>query len=142
MARRVGLARALLGDPQLVVLDEPTSGLDPVGRREVKDLVIELGASGKTVLMSSHLLAEVEDTCSRVAVLVQGRIRAEGALSDLLAAPGRATRFEAEGLPETAVPQVLDALRALGAERVKAGKPTRQLEEFFLGLLDGAEDRA
>ena len=101
MARRVGLAQALLNDPALVVLDEPTSGLDPIGRREVKDLILDLGRMGKTVLLSSHLLAEVSDVCTRVAILAGGRVRAEGRLADLLEERDR-VRFTAAGLPEEA----------------------------------------
>ena len=102
MARRVGIAQALLNDPEFVVLDEPTSGLDPVGRREVKDLVRGLGAEGRTVLLSSHRLAEAEDVCTRVAILAGGRVRAEGRLSDLLERRD-AVRFTATGLaPERA----------------------------------------
>ncbi|MBQ7667002.1 MAG: ABC transporter ATP-binding protein [Kiritimatiellae bacterium] len=135
MARRVGLARALLNDPDFVVLDEPTSGLDPVGRREVKDLVRGLGAEGRTVLMSSHLLAEVQDVCSRVAVLVRGLVRAEGSLPGLLEMRSGPVRFDAEGLPEEKTGAACDALRALGAASVAASRPTRQLEDFFLELL-------
>jgi ABC-2 type transport system ATP-binding protein len=84
MMRRVALAQALINDPQLLILDEPTSGLDPVGRRQVKDLIIALGRRQKTILLTSHLLAEVEDVCTRIAILFNGRIHAEGRVQDLL----------------------------------------------------------
>ena len=135
MARRVGLARALLNDPELVILDEPTSGLDPVGRRDVKDLVKALGGEGRTVLLSSHLLSEVQDVCTRVAVLVHGRIRAEGALPGLLETPGGAVRFDAEGLPPEKIPAAREALLALGAKSVGESRRTLPLEDFFLSLL-------
>lgn len=141
MARRVGLARALVGDPELVVLDEPTSGLDPVGRREVKDLVKALGGEGRTVLLSSHLLSEVQDVCTRVAVLVRGRVRAEGALPALLEKPGRGVRFDAAGLPPEKNAEARAALLALGAESVEESRPTVALEDFFLSLVgDAAEE--
>ena len=136
MARRVGLAQALLNDPALVVLDEPTSGLDPIGRREVKDLILDLGRMGKTVLLSSHLLAEVSDVCTRVAILAGGRVRAEGRLADLLEERDR-VRFTAAGLPEAAVPRVKDALSAAGASSVSVDHPAATLEDYFLGVVGG-----
>ena len=142
MARRVGLARALLNDPELVVLDEPTSGLDPVGRREVKDLVKALGGEGRTVLLSSHLLSEVQDVCTRVAVLVRGRIRAEGALPGLLETPGEGVRFDVSGLAPEKVGEARAALFALGASSVEESPRTIPLEDFFLSLLREPEDAA
>ena len=136
MARRVGLAQALLNDPALVVLDEPTSGLDPIGRREVKDLILDLGRMGKTVLLSSHLLAEVSDVCTRVAILAGGRVRAEGRLADLLEERDR-VRFTAAGLPEAAVPRMRDALAAAGASSVSVDHPAATLEDYFLGVVGG-----
>ena len=85
MLQRAGLAQALIGDPELVVLDEPQSGLDPVGRRQVRDLIRELKSEGRTVFFSSHVLADVELVCDRVALLVGGRLRSAGALDELLA---------------------------------------------------------
>ncbi|HIL69516.1 MAG TPA: ABC transporter ATP-binding protein, partial [Verrucomicrobia bacterium] len=87
MQRRIGLAQALINDPDLVILDEPTSGLDPIGCREVKDLILALAARGKTVILSSHLLADVEDVCDRVVIYYGGRIQAQGTLNELLAKP-------------------------------------------------------
>ena len=84
MSRRIGLAQALINDPDFLILDEPTSGLDPIGTRQVKDLILELGKRGKTILLSSHLLADVEDVCDRMVMLYAGRIRAQGTVDDLL----------------------------------------------------------
>ena len=137
MARRVGLAQALVNDPAFVVLDEPTSGLDPIGRREVKDLIVELGRMGKTVLLSSHLLAEVSDVCTRVAILAGGRVRAEGRLADLLEERDR-VRFTAAGLPDAAVPRVKDAIVAAGAASVSVDHPAATLEDYFLDVVGGA----
>src|SRR5438445_7970758 len=87
MQRRIGLAQALINDPDLVILDEPTAGLDPIGCREVKDLILELARRGKTVILSSHLLSDVEDVCDRVVIYYGGRIQAAGPLKELLAKP-------------------------------------------------------
>src|SRR6516162_9818098 len=81
MQRRIGLAQALINDPDLIILDEPTAGLDPIGCREVKDLIIELARRGKTVILSSHLLADVEDVCNRVVIYYRGKVQASGPLS-------------------------------------------------------------
>src|SRR5205085_6225842 len=87
MQRRIGLAQALINDPDLVILDEPTAGLDPIGCREVKDLILALAQRGKTIILSSHLLADVEDVCDRVVIYYGGRIQAYGPLKQLLARP-------------------------------------------------------
>ena len=84
MARRIGLAQALINDPELILLDEPTSGLDPIGTREMKDLILRLKDQGKTVLMSSHLLADVQDVCDRIAILHQGELKELGRVDTLL----------------------------------------------------------
>ena len=84
MTRRIGLAQALINDPELIVLDEPTTGLDPIGTREMKDLILKLRDEGKTVLMCSHLLADVQDVCDRVAILYQGELKEMGRVDSLL----------------------------------------------------------
>ena len=84
MARRIGLAQAMINDPEFLILDEPTSGLDPLGCKEVKDLILMLKKRGKTVLVTSHLLSDVEDVCDRVIILFGGQIRAQGTMNDLL----------------------------------------------------------
>ena len=87
MQQRAGLAQAILNDPELVILDEPTSALDPLGRREVREIVAGLKAQGKTVLLNSHLLGEIEMTCDQVAILKRGEVVRLGKIDDLLAAP-------------------------------------------------------
>ena len=84
MARRIGLAQALINDPELLILDEPTTGLDPIGTRQIKDLIIKLAERGKTILLCSHLLADVEDVCDRIAILYGGKIQTQGQVKDLL----------------------------------------------------------
>lgn len=85
MTRRIGLAQALINDPELIILDEPTTGLDPIGTREMKDLIIRLKEQGKTVLMCSHLLADVQDVCDRIGILYQGEMKELGRVDTLLA---------------------------------------------------------
>jgi ABC-2 type transport system ATP-binding protein len=142
MQRRIGLAQALINDPDLVILDEPTSGLDPIGCREVKDLILALAARGKTVILSSHLLADVEDVCNRVVIYYGGKIQAMGSLKELLAAPDR-IRITAPILPRDTLERVLEILRrevAQGGEGdVRLDTPTQNLESYFLGVVARAK---
>lgn len=135
MARRIGLAQAMINDPSFLILDEPTSGLDPLGCREVKDLILTLKRRGKTVLVTSHLLSDVEDVCDRVIILYGGRIRAEGALDDLLAV-GDAQRITIPTLPPAAMEKLLALLREnLHGEEFRIDRPRRSLEQFFLDVI-------
>src|SRR5436309_7986267 len=93
MRQRLGIAAALLRQPRLLLLDEPTTGLDPAGMRDMRDLVRRLAGEGITVLLSSHLLGEVEELCNRVAIIRSGRIVYEGSLQELLATAGTAYRL-------------------------------------------------
>src|SRR5204863_3403739 len=110
MQRRIGLAQALINDPDLVMLDEPTSGLDPIGCREVKDLILALARRGKTVILSSHLLADVEDVCDRVVIYYGGRIHAMGTLKELLAKPD-SIRITAPVLSRQTMERVLTLIK-------------------------------
>ena len=130
MARRVGLAQALLNDPEIVVLDEPTSGLDPIGRYDVKQLVKELAKQGKTVLLSSHLLSEIEDVCTSVIILSQGKIIAQGDLYKILADQSR-VQLSIDGMDLSALPKIAEQITAAGG-KYKAGHPRMPLEEYFL----------
>ncbi len=134
MARRVGLAQALVNAPGLLILDEPTSGLDPIGSREVKDMVCALARGGVTVLMTSHLLADVEDVCDRVAILERGVLRAEGKIAELLRQPD-AVRFEVEGLDEPDAAAVRAELEARTGRRVRQEYPAMSLERYFLQVV-------
>ena len=135
MARRIGLAQAMINDPAFLILDEPTSGLDPLGCREVKDLILALKKRGKTVLITSHLLSDVEDICDRVIILYGGQIRAEGALDELLAVSDK-TRILTPQLPKAAMDKMLEILREnLDGENFKIDHPRRTLEEFFLDVI-------
>ena len=110
MVQRVGIAQALLGDPELLVLDEPTSGLDPAGRKDVRDLILALKAAGKTIFLSSHILSEVEHVCDRVIIINRGRVVREGALHEILD-DGDRVEILVDQLPET----VEQAVRQMGA---------------------------
>ena len=135
MARRVGLAQALVNAPELLVLDEPTSGLDPIGCREVKDLVCALAKSGVTVLMTSHLLADVEDVCDRVAILERGVLRAEGKIAELLRQP-EAVRFQVEGVDDAAAAALREELERRVGRRVQQDYPAMSLEAYFLQVVN------
>src|SRR5436853_5251886 len=125
MQRRIGLAQALINDPDLVILDEPTSGLDPIGCREVKDLILALARRGKTVILSSHLLADVENVCDRVVIYYGGKIQAQGTLNDLLSNRD-AVRITTPPLSRETMQQVLDVIRRDVAEdKVRIDNPTQ-----------------
>jgi len=139
MQRRIGLAQALINDPDLLILDEPTSGLDPIGCREVKDLILALAQRGKTVILSSHLLADVEDVCDRVVIYYGGRIQAMGTLQELLAAPDQ-LRITAPLLPRATLERVLEIIRKdVAADHVRIDTPTQNLESYFLGVVQKAK---
>ena len=138
MARRLGLAQALVNDPELLILDEPTSGLDPIGTKQVKDLILELGRRGKTILLTSHLLADVEDVCDRMVILYGGKIRAAGTSTELLA-DSRHTLIRTPRLDEAAIRAVDEALhrsQGVGIERVES--PRQTLEQLFLDIVEKA----
>jgi ABC-2 type transport system ATP-binding protein len=99
MVQRLGVAQALLGDPELLVLDEPTSGLDPAGRKEVRDLILALKAEGKTIFLSSHILSEVEQICDRVIILDRGHMVRSGTMQEMLAEDNR-VEIIVDQLPE------------------------------------------
>jgi len=142
MQRRIGLAQALINDPALVILDEPTSGLDPIGCREVKDLILALARRGKTVILSSHLLADVEDVCDRVVIYYGGKIQAMGTLKELLASPD-AIRITTPALPRPTMEKVLELIRKdVTEDKVRIDTPTQNLEAYFLNIVQKARQAA
>ncbi|MCX7722011.1 MAG: ABC transporter ATP-binding protein [Verrucomicrobiae bacterium] len=142
MQRRIGLAQALINDPDLVLLDEPTSGLDPIGCREMKDLIRTLASRGKTIILSSHLLADVEDVCDRVLILYGGRVQAIGSLQELLTRPDR-LRITMPTVPRETLERVLELLvRTVPPDEVKVENPTQNLESFFLSVVERARAMA
>ncbi|MBR2904800.1 MAG: ABC transporter ATP-binding protein [Lentisphaeria bacterium] len=139
MIRRIGLAQAMINDPAFLILDEPTSGLDPLGCREVKDLILMLKKRGKTVIVTSHLLSDIEDVCDRVVILYGGRIRAEGTLNELLTIQST-NRITTPNLPPAAMEKLLEVLRSnLKDEEIKIDHPRMSLEEFFLDVVNKAQ---
>lgn len=139
MQRRIGLAQALINDPDLLILDEPTTGLDPIGTRQVKDLILELGRRGKTVLLSSHLLADVEDCVDRMVILYGGKIRAAGDSGELLVRQGRTT-IETEDLDEETIAAIDKLIRErTGGDLIKVSRPRQKLEDLFLDIVEKAK---
>ncbi len=140
MQRRIGLAQALINDPELLILDEPTTGLDPIGTRQVKDLILELGRRGKTVILSSHLLADVEDVVDRMVILYGGKIRGEGTCDELLSVHSRTT-IEADDLDEDTITEIDRIIRERtgGTKSIRSvHAPRQKLEELFLGIVEKA----
>ena len=111
MMQRIGLAQALLHDPELLILDEPMSGLDPIGRKEVRDLLLEQRKRGKTLLFTSHILSDVEELCDRVVIMQQGKITSEGRVHDLVETAGRRVEIRLSGASHA----LKDALSSRGA---------------------------
>jgi ABC-2 type transport system ATP-binding protein len=162
MQQRAGIAQALVHDPSVVFLDEPMSGLDPIGRAEIRDLILRLRGEGKTVFMNTHILSDVEMLCDRVAIIAGGRIRHEGPIGDFLAAGARETDVVVAGLsadaalaleerlgascrglsdrvevrvPEKAVSEALRIAIGAGAEIVSVTPRRESLEKFFLSAV-------
>jgi ABC-2 type transport system ATP-binding protein len=121
MIQRVGLAQTLINDPEVIFLDEPMSGLDPLGRRDVRALILRLRDEGRTVFFSSHILSDAESLCSRIAIVAKGRLMASGALSDLVTAQLKGWEITVEGLPQ-APPESQAGVRSLTA--IAAGRYT------------------
>src|SRR5690349_6910226 len=134
MARRIGLAQALINNHDLVLLDEPTTGLDPIGTREMKDLILSLKQQGKTVLLCSHLLADVQDVCDRITILFRGRMQTLGDVRDLLQVKD-VTHIETEGMNEAQVAEVRQFMARLGVSDPRITHPTTTLEDLFMRVI-------
>ncbi|MEY2526527.1 MAG: type transport system ATP-binding protein [Verrucomicrobiota bacterium] len=131
MLQRIGLAQALINDPKLVVLDEPTAGVDPAGSREIRDLIVDLRRRGTTVLLSSHLLAQVQEVCDRVSILADGVLVREGQLKDLIAIENQ-TELVLENASDKLVSEI-EALAANSSSKLVARRTsTTTLERLFL----------
>jgi ABC-2 type transport system ATP-binding protein len=144
MIQRVGIAQALVNEPEVVFLDEPMSGLDPLGRRDVRELILRLRDRGCAVFFSSHVLSDAEALCSRVAVLVKGRLMASGRLSDLLAGRARAWEIVVSGLGRDVIDRVtprLTAATSLGEGRFSLELPVTVAPEHILSELLAAGAR-
>lgn len=140
MRRRVGLAQALINDPDLILLDEPTTGLDPIGIREMKDLILALKNQGKTVLLCSHQLGDVQDVCDRVAILHQGELKELGRVTDLLKVQD-VTEVHATGLSEDAKREIAELIEKHGGDLQSMDNPTTTMEDLFLNIVRESEAR-
>ncbi len=131
MLQRIGLAQAMVHDPRLLILDEPTAGVDPAGSRQIRDLILQLKERGKTILLTSHLLEQVQEVCDRVGILAKGRLVREGSLDILTGVSG-----QTEFLIENATPQLQEEISRLaashGAQVLRARQPQLDLETVFL----------
>jgi ABC-2 type transport system ATP-binding protein len=137
MRQRIGLAQALINDPELVILDEPTSGLDPIGTRWMKDLILELKAQGKTVLMCSHRLDDVQDVCDRIAILYEGELQELGEVERLLEIQEQ-VQLRARGvrLTDDLRRELAEVIRKHGGDVVDVDHPTTTLEDLFLRIVE------
>ena len=140
MTRRIGLAQALINEPEFLVLDEPTTGLDPIGTREMKDLILRLRDQGKTILMCSHQLADVQDVCDRVAILHQGDLKELGRVRDLLKVKD-VTEIHAKGLDEKTKQEIRDLIERSNGELLQMDNPTTTMEELFLDIVRESDQR-
>lgn len=140
MTRRIGLAQALINDPELLLLDEPTSGLDPIGTREMKDLILKLRDQGKTIVMSSHLLPDVQDVCDRIGILHQGELKELGRVSELLTVQD-VTQIRARNVSAECEAELRAVLAKYNTEVLAVERPTKSLEELFLEIVRVSEAR-
>ncbi|MDR3183439.1 MAG: ABC transporter ATP-binding protein [Planctomycetaceae bacterium] len=139
MARRIGLAQALINDPDLILLDEPTSGLDPIGTRNMKDLILDLKKQGKTIIMSSHLLADVQDVCDRIGILYQGELKELGRVDDLLKVSDE-FEIRTANLSSESKQKILKVIEEdKNAELLYSGNPSTTLEDLFLRIIEESE---
>jgi ABC-2 type transport system ATP-binding protein len=164
MLQRVGVAQAILHDPQVVILDEPMSGLDPLGRREVRDIILELKKAGRTVLFSTHILGDAEMLCDRVGVIAGGKLRGVGSPEEIVGvkSEGMEILFEWSGrgagtivekavriggryriaVEESELYGAMEQLRAAGAKVLSVTRVRQTLEDYFLGLMGAEQARA
>ncbi|HRS12051.1 MAG TPA: ATP-binding cassette domain-containing protein [Sedimentisphaerales bacterium] len=140
MARRIGLAQALINDPDLLILDEPTTGLDPIGTRQIKDLILKLAERGKTILLCSHLLADVEDVCDRIAILYGGKVQAEGRVRELLQQNGK-RQIVTSAVSDGTIEKIRRLLAEEHAE-CEITSPMEKLETFFIHTVAQAQQQA
>ena len=140
MTRRIGLAQALINDPELIFLDEPTSGLDPLGTREMKDLILDLKAKGKPVVMSSHQLDDVQDVCDRIGILYQGELKELGRVDELLRVEDE-PQIRCSHLSEGAIDEIKQVIAKHEGELKDVSNPQSTLEQLFLEIVRQSEER-
>lgn len=140
MARRIGLAQALINDPDLLILDEPTTGLDPIGTRQIKDLILKLAERGKTILLCSHLLADVEDVCDRIAILYGGKIQTQGQVRELLQQTNK-RQITTDAVSDATIEKIKQLVQDENGECVVTS-PMDKLESFFIRTVTAAQQQA
>ncbi len=140
MSRRIGLAQALVNDPELIFLDEPTSGLDPIGRREVKQLIGRLKDLGKTVMLCTHLLPDVQDVCDRIAILHNGRLVEQGSLDELLMVKNQ-TQLTIDNLTESEQKKLVELLAEMGHDHPEIVHPYDTLSSLFMRIIESERER-
>jgi ABC-2 type transport system ATP-binding protein len=138
MLQRIGLAQALVHDPGLIVLDEPTAGVDPAGSHQIRDLILDLKKRGKTILLTSHLLEQVQEICDRVGIMARGEMIREGPLEDLVRVKIQ-TEFVIENATPELAAQIQSLVAASRASLIAARQPERSLETVFLELTSGGQ---
>jgi len=131
MLQRIGLAQALIQDPRLLVLDEPTAGVDPVGSRQIRDLILNLKKLGKTVLLTSHLLEQVQEVCDRVGIMARGVMVREGRTTDLVTV-GQQTEYVVENASPELTKKIEELVLASGAKLIESRNPQVTLESVFI----------
>jgi ABC-2 type transport system ATP-binding protein len=134
MARRIGIAQALINDPELIILDEPTSGLDPIGCREIIDLIVFLAKQGKSVVMSSHLLSDVQDICDYSMILYGGKVKKRGKMGDLL----KKSELTTLTFPTLSKEELAKVMASISTDQLVVSNPTQSLEELFLTVVEQA----
>jgi len=139
MTRRVGFCQALINDPEFLILDEPTSGLDPISSRQIKDLILDLKKRGKTVLLSSHLLADVQEVCDRICILHQGQTKEYGPVRDILVRRD-SVQMTFKDLSDEARRKIEELAKAEGARLVKSENMIETLEDVFLRTVQESGD--
>jgi ABC-2 type transport system ATP-binding protein len=139
MARRISLAQALINDPDLLILDEPTTGLDPIGTRQIKDLILQLAKRGKTVLLCSHLLADVEDVCDRIAILYGGKVQSEGKVRELLQQTDK-KQITTGHISDSTIEKIKRIVQEDNADCV-VSSPMDKLETFFIKTVAAAQQQ-
>jgi ABC-2 type transport system ATP-binding protein len=131
MLQRIGLAQALIHDPRLLILDEPTAGVDPAGSRRIRDLILELKERGITIVVTSHLLEQMQEVCDRVGIMSHGRMMREGRVEDLISVENQA-EIVLEGVTARQLEQIRALVAESGAKIVSFGRPRTTLERLFL----------
>ncbi len=140
MLQRIGLAQALIHDPKLLLLDEPTAGVDPIGSREIRDMILRLRKMGKTILMASHLLEQVQEVCDRICIMNLGRILVEGRVSELISDEKKLT-ITVENLADNKRAEIEGAIGRVGARLISVEHPRYTLETIFLNTIQKEKEK-